>query len=95
MVVAELALFQVQVEGARVHPPEPRQSCLGVSPEALDPVDVAAAHRAAAELVACMIDPQVLLVPHVHQPVVALEPVGVDHSPEVHFAPYRGQNRAF
>lgn len=53
------------------------------------------ADRAAAELVACEIDPQVLLVPHGHQPVVALEAVGVDHSPEVHFAPYRGQNRVF
>lgn len=93
VVEAEFALFEVQVEGVGVHPSEPRQPGFGVSPEALDPVDVVAAHRAAAELVACVIDPQVLLVPHVHQSVVALEPVGVDHSPKVHFAANCGQNR--
>lgn len=95
VVEAELALLEVQVEGVGVHPSEPRQPGLGVSPEAFDPVDVVAADRPAAELVASVIDPQVLLVPHVHQPVVALEAVGMDDRPKVHFAANCGQNRVF
>ena len=57
-----------------------------------DAVDVIAADGSAAELVASMIDAQVLLVAHVHQAVVALEAVGVDDRAEIHFASHRGQN---
>lgn len=93
VVEAELAFFQVEVERAGVHAAEPGHAGLGVAPEALDAVDVVAADGPAAELVGRMIDPQVFLVPHVHQAVVALEPVRVDDRAEVHFPPDRGQNR--
>lgn len=95
VVVAEFALLEVQVERAGVHAAEPGHAGLGVAPEALDAVNVVAADGPAAELVRRMIDPQVLLVSHVHQAVVALEPIGVDDRTKVHFPQDRGQNRVF
>lgn len=95
VVVAELALLEVEVEGVRVHAPEAGHPGLCVAPEALDPVDVVAGDGPAAELVACVVDPEVLLVSHVHQAVVAREAVRVDDRASVHFPPDRGQNRAF
>ena len=95
VVEAELALLEVEEERVRVHPTEPRHSGLGVAPEALDAVDVVAPDGPAAELAACVVHPQVPLVAHVHQAVVALEPVGVDHRAEIDFPSNRGQNRGF
>lgn len=74
VVEAELALLESEVERLGVHAAEACEACLGVAPEALDAVDVVAAHAAAAELVGRVIHPEVLLVAHVDQAVVALEP---------------------
>lgn len=95
MVEAELAFFEVQVERVWMHAAEPCQPGLGIAPEAFDAVDVIAADAAAAELVACVIDTQVLLVAHVHKAVVALESVRVNDRAKVHFPSNRGQNRCF
>lgn len=95
MVEAELALFEVEQEGVRVHPAEPRQPALGVAPEALDAVDVVAGDPSAAELVGPVIDPQVLLAAHVHQAVVARPAVGADDAVEADFAPNRRQKHCF
>lgn len=93
VVEAELALFEVEEEGVGVDSAEACQACLGVAPEAFDAVDVVAACGSAAELASRVIDAQVLLVAQVHQAVVALEPVGVDHRSQIDFAADRGQNR--
>ena len=95
MVEAELALLEVEEERVRMHAPEPRQSRFRVAPEAFDAVDVVATLPSAAELVSAVIHPQVLLVSHVHQAVVALPSVGMNDAPNVHFAPNRGQKRGF
>ena len=92
VIESKLALLEVQIERTWVHASEPAHACLGVAPEAFDAVDVIAANGATTELVASMIDAQVLLVAHVHQAVVALEAVGVDDRAEIHFASHRGQN---
>lgn len=88
VVEAELALFEVQIEVVRVHAAESREPGLGIAPEAFDPVDVVALHAAAAELVGAVIDPKVLLVPHVHQSVVPRPAVGMDDAADVNMPPY-------
>lgn len=42
-----------------------------------------------------MIDPQVLLVAHVHQADVDPELVGMNHRAQINFAVYGGQNVRF
>jgi len=86
VVVAELALLEVEQEGVRADAAEACQAGLGVAPEALDAVDVIAAREPAAELAAGVVEAQVLLAPHVHQPVVAREAVGVDDRRQVDLA---------
>lgn len=54
---------------------ELRQTSLGKAPEALDAIDVVLPES---KFVGLMVHPQVLLIPHVHQTVVARPAVGMD-----------------
>lgn len=88
MVEAELGLLEVQVEGMVGDPVELRQPPLGEAREALDAVDVAASPS---ELVAAVLDPQVLLIADVHQPVVPRPAIGMDDDLRLDSVPYCGQ----
>src|SRR5947209_20376343 len=65
----------MQVEGAIGNSVELLQATLGVTPEALYPVDVM---RAGDELVIAVVDSEVLRVPDIDKAVVAAPAVGVD-----------------
>jgi hypothetical protein len=95
MVEAELALFEVEEEGVRVGAAESRQAALGVAPEALDAIDVIAGHASAGELVAGMIDTQMLLVSKIDKPVVAAPAVGADDAVQGDFATNRRGKHGF
>src|SRR5690606_18693727 len=92
MVEAELGLLQVQVEGVPGHAVELGQAVLGVAPEALDAVDVAAS---AGELVLAVVDAEVFGVADVDQAVVAGPAVGVDDALEADAAADRLPQRLF
>ena len=74
MVVSELALLQVQGERPWAESAEARQSCLGISPEGLDAVDV---DLAADELIPAMIDAD-MGVTHLSELVVGAPAVGIN-----------------
>ena len=76
MIEPELALLQMEVERRAAHAAELDEPSLSHAPEAFYPVD---AGRAAGELVAVVAHPVVLLVAHVDDTVVGLQPVGVGH----------------
>jgi hypothetical protein len=95
MVKAEFTFFEMKQEGAWMHAPEPGQAGLGVSPEALDPVDVVRAVGLAGELISAMIHPQMLLVSQVHQAVVPAPAVGMNDTVERDFAPNRPLKHGF
>ena len=70
-----LALFQVQVELLRGDAVKLMQPTLGITPEALDAINVC---RAAHELISPVVDPQVLRVTNIYKAVVTAPPVRVD-----------------
>ena len=75
MVEPELRLLEVDSESSFRDALELRKPMLGISPKTLDAVDVAAA---SAKLVSTMMDTEMLLIPKIHQPIVAAPAVGVD-----------------
>ena len=92
MIEPELGLLQVQVKRRVRDAVELGQAAFGVAPEALDAVDVA---RASRELVSAMMDPQMLFVTDVHQPVVPPPAVGMDDDLRLDLASNNSQKRAF
>lgn len=62
MIESEFAFLQVQVESVLAHASKPDQSQLGGTPEALDTIDVGLAPD---EVVATMVDPQMLSTAHI------------------------------
>ena len=89
VVEAELTLFEMKQKGPRADPAEPGQSGFGVTPEAFDPVNVVGAICPTRELVAAMVDAQVLLISQVHQAVVPPPAVGMDDAVERDYASNR------
>lgn len=92
MVETELGLVDVEKERAIRHAIELGQATLGVTPEALNAVDVT---LVANELVVIMMDPQMLLITDVNQAVITTPAVGMDDDLGLYFAPNHGQKRAF
>lgn len=92
VVEAELALLEVQVEGLLPDAIEAGQAPLGIAPVGLDAVDVA---LAPCEFVLSVVDPGVLLVAHVHEPVVGLPSVAVDGASLLHMAADHLEQRGF
>lgn len=84
VVIPEFALLEVQVERVLAHASEPGEPGFGDAPEALDAVDVVVTFG---KLVVAMVDTKVLVVAHIHQAIVAFEPVGVDDAVIGHLAP--------
>lgn len=66
----------MKIEGASRDPVELLQSALGITPEALNAIDVM---RARDELIVTVIDSIMLTVSDIHQHVVAAPTVGVDN----------------
>jgi len=81
MIEAELTFLEVQRKSRLGDAVEAGQAGLGVGPEALDAVDVAAV---GGELVLAVVDPQVFGVAQIDQAVVAPPVVGVDDTIETH-----------
>ena len=71
---------------------ELHQPALGVAPKALNAVDM---NAAPGEFVVAVVDPQVLVKPHIDQAVVAAPAVGVNHAGDVGLAPDDGLKNGF
>ena len=68
VIEAEFGLFEVKVERMGRNPLELGQPVFGVSPEALDTVDV---RLAMDKLISSMMDSQMLSIAEIDQPVIA------------------------
>lgn len=87
MVISELALLEMKVEPRGLEPPKLAKPRLGKTPKALDPVNVALPID---ELVLAMIHPQVLGIPHAHEPIIAPPAIRVNDRLKVDFTPNGG-----
>ena len=77
----------MQMEGAFSHSVELRQAMFGITPKALDSVDVV---RSKSELIVAVIDPEVLVETQIDQAVVATPAVRVDDRSQARFAANNG-----
>jgi len=93
MIESELTFFEMQIEQMRPDPSPFGQPGFGRPPKALDAVDVNPPAQGKDALP--MVDPVVLAIAHVDQPVVAPPAVGVNDAPAVDFAPDNGLQRTF
>ncbi len=85
MVEAELALLEMEQERVWMQSTIPRQACLGITPEALDAVDVVAGMSCVGELVGVVVHAQMPGVAEIDQAVVATPAIAVDDCVEAHF----------
>ncbi len=83
MVEAPLGFLEVEVECVSGHTHELYEPHLGHAPEALDAIDV---NRAAGELIAGMVDPEVTIA-EIDEAVVAAPSIGVDDGAWIDPAP--------
>jgi len=77
MIESKLTFLQMQVEGAFMNPPESEQPHFGNPPEALNPIDMDSAPD---KFIPPMIDPEMLAIPHIDQPIISAPPIRVDHT---------------
>ena len=75
MIESVLAFLQVKVEGSFGYPVELGQAALCIAPEGLNSIDVA---LPTSEFKLPVVHPAMLLVAHIHQPIVGLPTVAVD-----------------
>jgi hypothetical protein len=92
MVEPKLTLFQMQVEGARVHAAKANQPGLGVPPESFNAVNVSMPFG---KFVLTVIDAQMLAVTDVNQAVVTAPAVRIDDAFEFDFATNNRLQRGF
>ena len=92
MVKAELGFFEVQREGGFGHSMEPGQAVFGVTPEALDAIDVVGAES---ELIIAMVHSSVLVIAEFDQTIVAAPGIGMHHGLQRCFAANDGLQCGF
>lgn len=92
MVEPELCLFQMQIEGVPGHAIELHQSALGITPKALNAVDM---NRASCKFIVAVVDSQMFVKANINQSVVTAPAVGVDDAGYVSLASNDGLQRAF
>ena len=92
VIKAKFSLLQVQIKSVPWHAIELRQAAFGITPKALDAVNV---NTAPGELVVAMVDPQVLVKTHIDQAVIAAPAVGVNHAGDVGLASDNGLQDGF
>jgi hypothetical protein len=85
MIESKLAFFEMQVELLFPQPFELRQPILCKAPKSFDPVDVTATMS---EFILGVMYAKVLLEAKVHQAVVALPAIGMNHGLNSHTASY-------
>ena len=83
VIEAIFRFFQMEIKRMLGHPVELHQATLGVTPKALDAVDV---NAAPGELVVAVVDPQMLVKADIDQPVIAAPAVRVNHAGNVGLA---------
>lgn len=83
VIEAEFAFLQVEIEHLGTQSFELGKPMLGEAPEGLDAVDVI---PFPGELIFTMIDPEMLHVANIHEPVIANPAIGVDHAGNIHLA---------
>ena len=77
MIESELTFLEMQEEGGSAHSAKPSQPGFGITPEALDTINV---RRSSGEFIAAMTDPIVLFVSQVHKPFISLPAVRVNNA---------------
>jgi hypothetical protein len=75
MIEAKLTFLEMQKEGRFAHPAEPSQSGFGITPEALDSINV---RRSSGKLITAMTDPIMFFVSQVHKPFISLPAIRVN-----------------
>ena len=83
VIEAILRFFQVKIKRMLGHPVELHQATLGITPKALDAVDV---NVASGELVVAVVDPQMLVKADIDQAVIAAPAVRVNHAGNIGLA---------
>ena len=83
MVEPKLTLFQMQVEGTRIHAAKANKPGLGIAPEAFNAVDVS---MPLGKFVLAVINAEVLSVTNINQAVVTAPTVRVDDAFEFDLA---------
>ena len=76
-----------------LHPIELLESSFCEAPEGFDPVDMDLSFEG--ELVLSVIDPEMFVIAHIHQSVIAGPSIGVDHTANIDFTPYDGLQGLF
>ena len=71
-----------------LHPIELLESSFCEAPEGFDPVDMDLSFEG--ELVLSVIDPEMFVIAHIYQSVIAGPSIGVDHTANIDFTPYDG-----
>ena len=92
MVKAKFCFLQMERKGIPVDAVELGEPVFGISPEALDAIDVV---RSQGELVVAMIDSMMACVAEIDQAVVAHPAVGVDHGFQIGMAANHRSQRGF
>ncbi len=77
MIEAKLTLLQVEVEGTFMNPSKAEQPRFGKTPETLNPIHM---DTASDKFIPAMIDPEMLPIAHINQPVIPSPPIRVDHT---------------
>ena len=67
-----------------LHPIELLEPAFGKAPEGFDPIDMDLSFEG--ELVLSVIDPEMFVIAHIHQSVIAGPSIGVDHTADIHLA---------
>ncbi len=88
----EFCFLEVQIERVFGHSIELHQASFGITPKALNAVDM---DRATRKLIVAVIDPQVLVKANINQPIVATPATCVDDACNASLASNNGLQRAF
>ena len=71
----------MQIERTFIHTSKPGESCFGISPKALDSIDMTFIMN---KLILSMVDSKVFLIPEINEPVVAPPAVRMDYTFKIH-----------
>ena len=74
----------MQIKRFLIHTPEPGESCFGISPKALDSINMTFIMN---KLILSMVDSKMFLVSEINEPIVASPAVRMDNTLEVHTDP--------
>jgi hypothetical protein len=77
MIESKLTFLEMQKEGGSAHSAKPSQSGFGITPEALDSINV---RLSSSEFIASMTDPIMFFVSEVHKPFISLPTIRVNNA---------------